>query len=279
MQPSILQFYDGLADEYHLMFADWREEVLRQGEALDLLIRRQVGPSASTVLDCACGIGTQAIGLATRGYTVSATDLSPAAVERAAKEAEFFGASLTFDVADFRALDTKMMDTFDVVLCCDNSLSHLLEDTDLRVAVAQMRARLKPGGLFLASIRDYDQLVAPQADASLPSAPGLPGMYRKQQQGRPRGTMPQVFDDAEGRRIAFQVWDWAPDGRSYRFTQFFVREVHGDYHTTHHVSQLRALLREELSRMLRVTGFSEIHWYMPAESGFYQPMVSARRGS
>ena len=82
-----------------------------------------------------------------------------------------------------------------------------------------------------------------------------------------------------GRRIAFQVWDWAPDGRSYRFTQFFIREVQGDYHTTYHVSQLRAVLREELTQVLHVTGFSEIYWHMPADSGFYQLMVSARRES
>ena len=53
MQHVVLQFYEGLADEYHLLFADWREEVVMQGEALDTLIRRLVGPSASTVLDCA----------------------------------------------------------------------------------------------------------------------------------------------------------------------------------------------------------------------------------
>jgi glycine/sarcosine N-methyltransferase len=278
MTPSVRQCYDGLADEYHLMFADWRAEVVRQGETLDLLIRRQVGPVAGSVLDCACGIGTQAIGLAMRGYTVHATDLSPAAVARAAREASSFGAALTFDVADCRALEATMSDTFDVVLCCDNTLAHLLEDTELRAAAAQMRARLTPGGLLLASIRDYDQLIGPSTATSLPSAPGLPGMYGQQRPGRPRGTMPQVFDDPNGRRIAFQVWDWASDGRSYTFTQFFVREGDGDYHTTHHVSQLRALLREELSRVFQDTGFSEIHWYMPAESGFYQPVVTARRG-
>jgi methylase of polypeptide subunit release factors len=51
-------------------------------------------PSASTVLDCACGLGTQAIGLARRGCTVHATDLSPAAIARAARDAESFGAAL-----------------------------------------------------------------------------------------------------------------------------------------------------------------------------------------
>jgi glycine/sarcosine N-methyltransferase len=75
------------------------------------------------------------------------------------------------------------------------------------------------------------------------------------------------------------VWDWAADGRSYTFTQFFLREGDGAYHITHHISQLRALLREELNHMLQATGFAEIHWHMPAESGFYQPLVSARRRS
>jgi SAM-dependent methyltransferase len=103
MTPSVQRCYDGIAAEYHLMFTDWRAEVVRQGEVLDRLIRRQVGLAAHTVLDCACGIGTQAIGLAMRGYAVHATDLSPAAVARAAREAESFGVSLTCGVADFRA--------------------------------------------------------------------------------------------------------------------------------------------------------------------------------
>jgi glycine/sarcosine N-methyltransferase len=143
---------------------------------LDRFIRRQVGPAASTVLDCACGISTQAIGLATHGYTVHATELNPAAVARAAREALSFGASLAFGVADLLTLETQITATFDVALCCDNTLAHLLEDADLRVAVAQMRARLTPGGLLLVSLRDYDQFVGPSALTTLPSAAGLPGV-------------------------------------------------------------------------------------------------------
>jgi glycine/sarcosine N-methyltransferase len=56
MTPAVQQCDAGLADEYHLMFADWRAEVVRPGEMLALLIRHQVGPSASSVCDCACGI-------------------------------------------------------------------------------------------------------------------------------------------------------------------------------------------------------------------------------
>src|SRR5262245_16878769 len=98
------------------------------GRFLDRLIRCHAGPSASSVLDCACGISTQAIGLAMRGYSVRTTDLSPAAVARAAREAASFGAALTSAVADFCTLKTTMSDPFDVVLCCDNTLAHQLEE-------------------------------------------------------------------------------------------------------------------------------------------------------
>ncbi len=78
MDDQTLQFYEQLADDYHLIFADWRESVRRQGEILDRLICAAMGDQAQTVLDCACGIGTQAIGLALHGYRVHATDLAPA---------------------------------------------------------------------------------------------------------------------------------------------------------------------------------------------------------
>ena len=62
------------------------DSVRRQGEALDKLIRSELGDAPQAVLDCSCGIGTQAIGLALRGHDVLATDLSPASVDaRAAR--------------------------------------------------------------------------------------------------------------------------------------------------------------------------------------------------
>ncbi len=77
MADSALQFYDNLADNYHLLFDDWRETVQEQGDTLDRLIRTHLGEPPLSVLDCSCGIGTQAFGLALRGYKVHGTDLSP----------------------------------------------------------------------------------------------------------------------------------------------------------------------------------------------------------
>src|SRR3954462_5622846 len=70
------RFYDGLAGDYELVYGgEWERAVDQQARALDRLIRTYV-PHAGSVLDCACGIGTQAIGLAGLGYRVVGTDLS-----------------------------------------------------------------------------------------------------------------------------------------------------------------------------------------------------------
>jgi SAM-dependent methyltransferase len=276
MENSVQQFYDELAGEYDLMFADWRREVYRQGEVLDEFIRFHLGDEGRSVLDCACGIGTQAIALATRGYSVHATDISASSVDRAKEESASFGVSLTFGVADWLALDAAVKDIFDVVICLDNALSHLTDDADLYKAACQMRTRLRPGGLLLASIRDYDSLLKEKPPADGPIIQGLPGVDLQAGTDKHRATLPRVFDDANGRRIAFQVWDWAPDGRSYAINQFFIRESETGWRTSHYVSRFRALLRDELSNALRAADFSDIRWHLPAESGFYQPIVTAR---
>jgi glycine/sarcosine N-methyltransferase len=69
---STVEFYDGLAPVYHLVYGDrWDEAVERQGAALQRIIRAE-RPAAADVLDCSCGIGTQAIGLARRGLAALA---------------------------------------------------------------------------------------------------------------------------------------------------------------------------------------------------------------
>ena len=257
MDDPVRDFYDQLANNYHQIFADWRQSMRRQAAALDRLIAAELGPGPRAILDAACGIGTQAIGLALLGHHVHATDLSPNAVARAEREAAAVGAKLTFGVAYLRQLASRVDGAFDVVLACDNALPHVLTDDDLRLALANMAARLRPGGLFLASIRDYDQLA----------------------EERPRGEGPRVFDDVRGRRIAFQVWDWSDDASTYLLHQFIVRQEGAGWHTEHFSVVYRALLAADLVAALRHAGFplSGIRWHEPEETGFFQPIVTARR--
>jgi SAM-dependent methyltransferase len=206
------------------------------------------------VLDCSCGIGTQAIGLALQGHQVHATDLSEVSADCARREATKLGVAMTFGVADFRNLSAAVSDIFDVVITCDNSIAHCLDDDDLAAALASMKTRLKPGGLLLVSIRDYDALIAE----------------------KPIFNSERVHDEPGGRHIAFQVWDWASDGRSYRLSQFLIKESDGDYELKHFESELRALRRDEIMTAVEHAGYEKIHWHVPEASGYYQPIVTAR---
>jgi len=56
---------------------------------------------------------------------------------------------------------------------------------------------------------------------------------------------------------------------------FFVRRDGDSWETTTYHSRLRAWQREDVIRILTLAGLQAIHWHMPEESGFYQPIVTA----
>ena len=244
-------FYDDLAEDYAALHEDWPNSVRRQGETLDRLIRGELGNARHTLLDCSCGIGTQAIGLALRGHDVLATDLSPASVERARHEAASMGAALAFGVADFTHLAEQVKGTFECVLSCDNSVAHLHTDEQLAGFAESVAAKLRPGGLAVVSLRDYEALWAERAA------------------GHPVRVGPGT--------ISFQVWDWDDEGRSYELAQFTLRGSGESWQTTCRRTRLRALRRDELCGALEAAGLSDVRWRTPDETGYYQPIVTARR--
>jgi glycine/sarcosine N-methyltransferase len=275
---NVTQFYDDLAAHYTLIFQEWDTTVKRQGEVLDKFIHKHITftdkslprldvdddaptePITSTVnasdlrvLDCACGIGTQSIGLALRGYQVHATDISTGAIEEARKHAQRLGATLTFGMADFRTLATQVAGEYDLVVAFDNALPHLIQDEDLVLAAKNLYSKTKHGGMFLASIRDYDAIL----------------------KDKPQATTPHVYDSGGERRIVFQVWDW--EGNQYTLQHFIVRGNGKSWVTHHGETQYRALRRAELTMFLQMVGFVDVEWHMPDTSGYYQPIVIAKK--
>lgn len=248
-----LKFYDGLVNNYSFLLAEWKKEARQEGEALNAFIRRQFGMRPLAVLDCSCGVGARAIGLALYGYHVHATDASPATLVRARKTAAACGVTVNFEIADLRSLNTVVAEKFNVVLAGDEALSLLQTDAELLLAVRQMRARLWRNGLLLIGICDYEQ--AAQTPA----------------------TLPRVFETTEGRCIVFQLWDWAEDRRTYILNHFLLQKKQQEWSTHHFTTQHRAWQREELAIILQAAGCADIGWHMPAESGFHQPLVTAQR--
>ena len=97
-------FYDRMASLYHLIFQNWNDSIERQAAQLTSIIQERWGAGSKTILDVSCGIGTQAIGLAQRGFSVTASDLSGGAISRAKAEAQRRGVEIGFSLCDMRPL-------------------------------------------------------------------------------------------------------------------------------------------------------------------------------
>ena len=68
-------FYNQLAPYYKYLYDDWSKSVEKQAAILDQVIQEYFGDNINRIHDVACGIGTQAIGLAELGYRVTGSDI------------------------------------------------------------------------------------------------------------------------------------------------------------------------------------------------------------
>lgn len=245
-------FYDGLAPTYHRLYPDWDTAVRDQAEALDRALGRRLGAGPHRVLDCAVGIGTQALGLSALGHHVSGTDLSEGALQRARTEAARRGLTMPLSVADMRHLPFAD-GAFDAVVCVD-ALAHMASVGEVIRAFREMARVARPGGVVLVSIRDYE---AARRDR-------LPG------------TLPQVNRTATDETVAFQVWDWHPDGLRYDLIHFVLASDGRDWAVTTRAATLYAFVRDELLEAAQSAGLVDVEWRTPADTGFFQPAVVAR---
>lgn len=246
-------FYDNLASVYHLIFENWDFSMQQQGIALSNLL--PAPNEAGVILDCACGIGTQAIALATIGYAVEGRDLSPSAVERAQQEVTRRKLSINFQIDNMCKLNTAPLHHYGVVICMDNSLPHLTTFEEVSTALVAMRNRLKPGGTLLLSLRNYHKLI----------------------QDRPTLTPPKFFQDGQYRRIVHQVWDWQNE-REYIVHQYITCETKEGWKSNHSVGKYMAITVEEVAKLVSEVGFENIEILNPEETGFYQPIIRANAG-
>lgn len=249
---SVEEFYNNLSLNYHLQFSDWEESLKYQSMVIDNLIGRYLHqkPENIKLLDCSCGIGTQAIGLALKGYNVSATDLSEKAVKRCKEEADKHNVNIKCKVADFRTLEKQIDGLFNCIISFDNALPHLFTREDLYLGIKNIYNKLNAGGIFLASIRDYDSAL----------------------EHRTKVQPPYVHDDENGRRITLQVWDWNEDN-TYKMNLYIINHQGNECITNYDYTMYKAWTRAEMTEVMRECGFKNIQWHMPDETQFYQPIV------
>jgi len=243
-------FYDDMASQYDKLFLDWDAAAREQADILSRIFGGSGFDRTARILDCACGIGTQAVGLASLGYDVTASDISGGELCEARKRAEKNGVDIRFERADFRALAATFPERFDIVIAMDNALPHMLTKEALGAAVGSIIGRVRPGGLFVASIRDYDSLL----------------------EKKPPYSAPYIYKTKKGQRVSFQTWAW--ENNNYRLIQYIIDDE-GALRVSRFECEYRATRREELTGMLTASGCSRVTWKFPQETGFYQPIVIA----
>ena len=233
--------YDELASHYNLIFENSEAYISRQAEALAPILKRECH-SAGTIriLDCACGIGTQALGLTHMRFDVTASDLSPASVARLRLEAFQRGLDIHSFVADMVDLNSIPESNFDAVICMDNSLPHLESDELLVRALGQMRMKLRPHGALMASIRDDDRLVNEK--------PAVQG--------------PAFYQDNGSRRIVVQVGDWLDEHR-YVFHLYITRETAYGWQTFHCTAGYRAIKEGQADERIEPSGVQKCALALP----------------
>ncbi|MFC1614058.1 class I SAM-dependent methyltransferase [Gemmatimonadota bacterium] len=251
MTDTVIDFYAGLTPFYHLIYPDWEKSIERQASMLDVIIRENWGDKISEVLDVACGIGTQCLGLTKLGYRVTASDLSPHEVERAKYEATARDLTISFSVADMRTAFNQHAAQFDLVIACDNAVPHLLTDDDILRAFKQFYACIRSGGGCIISVRDYE-------------AEDMTGrkteFYGSREQN---GTT----------YLIFQKWDCR--GEHYDLSLYVVEDDGGPHCKTHVMrSQYYVVGTTRLIEIMSDAGFENVD---RLDDKFFQPVIVGTR--
>ena len=248
--PDTAGFYDELAPFYPLLYADWEGAIARQGAALSKLLSELGVARDDIVLDAACGVGTQALGLISQGHRVVASDLSAGAVARFKMELQRRALQATARVDDMRDLATAEPASVAAVIACDNSVPHLLSDDAISQAFASFRRVLKPGGWMVISVRDYASI------------------ERKNPDVRPYG----LRRDSNRRFLAVQVWEW--DADRYDLRMYLTTESNGTCETRVLVTRYYAVTIERLMQLMAAAGFVDVQ---RRDDVLFQPVLVGRR--
>jgi hypothetical protein len=137
---------------------------------------------------------------------------------------------------------------FDVVISCDNSLPHLLNDTEILLALQELYACLRPDGGCLLTIRAYDQ----------------------EERGRGIVKPYGIREENNKHYVIFQVWDF--EGEQYALSMYFIEDDPQSGVTKTQVMRSRyyAISPNHLLELMEQAGFVKVQ---RLDEAFYQPVL------
>lgn len=154
--------YTDLAADYEWLFDDDAvgtspEPGATSPGAGDLLDAAMAGLApGAPVLDCACGVGIDALALARRGFTVTATDGSSSMIARAKERLAASASKVSVLQSRWQDLPANLADRFDLAICLGNSIVHAGSVPAMVESLKGIRGVLKPEGKVIVASRNWE---------------------------------------------------------------------------------------------------------------------------
>ena len=244
MEPEAAEVpTDPFAGASYRSLVAWPQRLRREGPFLD---RAFSGLPDRSVADLGCGTGEHARLLAARGLRVAGLDISESMLESAREEA--VPPNLSFHLGDLRDADRVLGPGFGGALCLGNTLAFLLDEAELRRALAAVSRLLLPRGRLLFQVLNYERIRA-----------------------RGERHLPLNFNDAAGETIVFlRLMDLREGGRVLFFptTLRFRPDADPPVEVVRaRRVPLRGWTRGELLPFLEEAGFGEVESFGDMEGG------------
>jgi glycine/sarcosine N-methyltransferase len=247
LSVSRVPLYDALAADYD-RFVNWEG---RLSHELPFLLRLFEDQGVHSLLDAACGTGQHAIALASRGYRVLGADLSVAMISQAVDSAAAAGtgSDVAFVQASLGEL-AALGQTFDAALCLGNSLPHLLTARAVDLALADLAALLRPGGLLVIQNRNFDRVWA----------------------GQERFMGPQSHRSGSDEWLFVRFYDF--HDRTLTFNMIRLRRTADGWAQDVESTELRPILSDDLAAALAAAGLEQIALYGGYDGAAFDPARS-----
>jgi glycine/sarcosine N-methyltransferase len=237
--------YDRFSEDYDTM-VDWEGRLQREEPFFQEVFQRE---SVWRVLDVGCATGGHVLHFAGRGMEAVGADPSGEMIRLA--EARAAGRpNVRFVQAGFGELADRVGGDFDVLTCLGNTLPHALTRHDLDNALADMATVLRPGGMLVIQLLNYDRIVA--------------------EQQRFLGVSSGVRDGVE--QLFFRFYDF--DGLRLTFNVVTFKRGADGWGFNVDSTQLRAILQAEVAEALVQAGFQDPQWYGGLDRSEFDPVSS-----
>jgi len=225
MYDDFAGIYDTLMDDYD--YDAWSAYYLT-------LIRNALSELPARAAECACGTGSLSVRFAAAGLNLVGVDLSASMLRRAEEKARKWGVNTAFVHQDMRNL-TLPRRVGAVLSTCDG-VNYLTSLTDVKTFFARAYEQLLPGGILCFDCSSRYKLESVMGDAFF---------------GEERDGLAILWQNRLNRDTHVLTMD----------VTFFVREEDGRYRRFREEHRQRAHSQQEITDLLRETGFEDICAY------------------